>query len=168
MIPPMPLERTFQEIDLTEALDPISHKYGERAHAVPEAMWQAAALWGGTPETQSINDSGVFARASDDFTLRGGGCKAGFTLVQAPNGHWAMSTAYDTRVSGGGYAPSVWNRRAFPTRGYARLAALCELIHRFGQEAEDPNSLNGESHRRDVRQMIMLLESEKTPQLALF
>ncbi len=168
MTRPMPLDRTFHCIDLTEALNAIHRKYGERSHALPAAMWEAAALWGVTPEARSINDCGVFTYASDEVTLRGGGCKAEFTLVQAPNGNWAMSTGYDTRISGGGYAPSVWNRQAFPTRDDARLAALCELIHQFRQEAENPNSLNGDSNRRDARQMIGMLEGEKTPQLSLF
>jgi hypothetical protein len=168
MLPPMPRERTFHWIDLTEALDAIHRKYGERSHAMPEAMWEAAALWGVTPQTGSVNDCGVFTYATDKVTLRGGGCKAEFTLVQAPNGNWAMSTAYDTRISGGRYAPSVWNRQAFPTRDDARLAALCELIHQFKQETESQNSLNGESNRHDVRRMIAMLETEKMPQLALF
>jgi hypothetical protein len=168
MIPPMPLEATFHCIDLTEELDAIRCRYGERSHAMPEAMWEAAVLWGVTPQTRSINDCGVFTYAADEVALRTGGCTAAFTLVQAPNGHWAMSTAYHTRISGGGYAPSVWNQRAFPTQGDARLAALCELIHRFGQEAEDRGSLTGESNRREAREMIALLEAEKTPQLALF
>jgi hypothetical protein len=168
MSPPMPRERGFRLNDLTEALNAIHIMYGERSHALPEAMWKAAALWGVTPETRGINDCGVFTYANDEVTLRCGGCKARFTLVQAPNGNWAMSTGYDTRISGGTYAPSVWCRRAFPTRDDARLAALCELIHRFRQEAEDRNSVNGESNRRDIRQMIARLETEKTPQLALF
>jgi len=164
----MPRERSFHCIDLTEAVNAIHHRYGERSHAMPAAMWEAAALCGVTPETRSINDCGVFTCANDEVTLRGSGCKADFTLVQAPNGNWAMSTGYGTRISGGGYAPSVWHRQAFPTRDDARLAALCELIHQFRQEVESQNSLNGESNRREARLMIAMLEAEKTPQLALF
>jgi hypothetical protein len=168
MTPRTPSDQSSEYIDLTEVVDSIRSKYGERSHAIPAAMWEAAALWGVTPETASIDDCGVFTSANDEITLHSGGCKAHVILVQAPNGNWAMSTRYDTRVSGAGYAPSVWNRQAFRTRDDARLAALGELIQRFGQEERDPGSLKGESNRRDVRQMIALPEAEKTPQLALF
>jgi hypothetical protein len=168
MMPPMPCERGFHCIDLAKALDAIQLKYGERLHAEPAAMWDAATLWGVTPETRSINDCGVFTYATDEWTLLAGRCQAEFTLVQAPNGNWAMSTGYATHASGGGYAPSVWNRHAFPTRDDARLAALCELIHRFGREAGSQSSLNSESNRRALRQMIGLIAAQKTPQLTLF
>ena len=70
MMPPMPCERGFHCMDLSEALDASQLKHGERSHAVPAAMWEAATLWGVTPEMRSINDCGVFTYASDEWTLR--------------------------------------------------------------------------------------------------
>lgn len=168
MVPLMPRAHSFEMIDLSNTLDTIRRKFGDHHFVVLEALWEAAALWGVTPETGSINDCGVFTYTTDSFRLTTGGCTGEARLTQAPNGLWAMSTSYSTRISGGGYACSVWNRLAFPTRDHARLAAVYELIARFQGEVADRNSGNGESNQREAQQMINLLEAEKMPQLALF
>lgn len=168
MLPTIPKEPSFTIIDQSDAIATIRQKFGDACFIAPEALWEAAALWGVTPETRSINDCGVFTYITDSFCFiaSGYGCEA--QLVQAPNGHWAMSTSYHTRISGGGYACSVWSRTAFPTRDDARLAAIHELIAHFQSEAASPNSCNSEANQREAQSMINLLEAEKMPQLSLF
>lgn len=168
MIPAMPHDRNFDVIDRRAELNAIRQKHGDRYWAVPDAQWEAAALWGVTPDTNSINDCGVFTYRSDEFCLSAGRCKAEIDLVQAPNQLWAMSTSYQTAIGGGGSAPSVWDRAAYPTRDDALMAGIHHLIDRFKSEAVDPNSCNGDSNKRNALQMVALLEAEKTPQLALF
>ncbi len=163
-----PAQQPDHTIDLTESLNAIRRTYGERYFAIPEAQWKAAALWGVTPETHSINDCGVFTSLDDRITLRHGECRITITLVQAPNGYWTMSTGYMTRFGGSTYAPSIWCTQAFPSRYEARLMALWELTGNLQQIAESKCSTNTELNRREIRQMIALIEAEKTPQLSLF
>lgn len=158
----------FSAIDLDAALDTIQSTYGDRYFAVPEALWEAAALWGVTPETGSINDCGVFTPLSDVLHWHDGRCKVEIRLVEAPNGYWAMSVSYFTATSGYASMPSVRNRKAFPTREDARLAAIDELIERLHREADSRCSAITDANRREIRQMIERLEAEKTPQLSLF
>ena len=168
MIAPMPRDNSYDVIFLSDAIGKIQEKYGDRYFAVPEAQQEAAALWGVKPDTDHINDCGVFTYTSDAMTLCAGNCKAELSLVEAPNHRWAISTGYSTSISGGGYAPSVWNRLAYPSRDDARLAGIFELISRFDREGSSINSCNSDANRQQCRKIIALLEAEKTPQLALF
>lgn len=168
MLPVMSKYPRFTLIDLSEAIEALHQQFGPHLTIIPEALWKAAALWGVTPGTNSIHDSGVFTYVTDSFRLIIDGCAAEAQLTQAPNGQWAMSTSYNTCISGGGYACSVWSWKAFPTHEDARLAALDELITRFQTETADRNSGNSLSNRQDVQKMILLLESELTPQMTLF
>lgn len=161
-------EQKFHVIDLAEAQNVICSKYGEHYITLPDALWEAAALWGVTPETCSINDCGVFTSRDDVIQLQSGGCRTAITLVKAPNGYWAMSIGCHTSTSGYGYAPSIWHRQAFPTRDDARLAGLCELIDCLQSTAKCLSRLNDESNRHQICKMIALLEAAKTPQLSLF
>lgn len=163
-----PKQQTDHLIDLTEPLNAIRRAYGERYFAISEARWEAAALWGVTPETQSINDCGVFTAREENITHCHGECRVTITLVQTPNGYWAMSTSYMTRFSGSTYAPSVWCAQAFPNRDAAHLMALRELTDHLQQILDSRCSTNSELNQREIRQMLGLLEAEKTPQLSLF
>jgi hypothetical protein len=168
MLPSTAKERGFVLIDRNNVIDALHQKFGDRYHIIPEALWEAAGLWGVTPESGSINDCGVFTDTTDSFHLVAGGCTGEARLTQAPNGEWVMSTYYSTRISGSGYACSVWSQIAFPTREDARLAAVYELIARFQDEASNRSSCSSEAHQREAQQMSRLLEAEKMPQLALF
>lgn len=168
MLLPTPNQPRFEWIDRNNAIDALHQKFGDRYPIVAEALWETAALWGVTPGMNSIHDSGVFTYVTDSFGLVADGCTAEAQLTQAPNGQWTMSTSYSTRISGGGYACSVWSRKAFLTHEDALLAALDELISRFQTEATDRNSGNNMSNRWAAQKMILQLESEQTPQLTLF
>ncbi len=159
---------SFEMIDLSAAIDTIRQKYGVRYHLSPDALWEVAALWGVTPETGGIRQYGGFTDLYERTRLDEGGCWAEIKLVQTPSQIWAMSTSHSTRISGGGCSPSIWNRTAFLSHRDARLAAIDELLAWFKREAESMNSCSSEANRRDIAQMIALLEAEKMPQLALF
>lgn len=154
--------------NLSDLQDAIRAKHGERYYLSPAAMWEAAALWGVTPETGGINDCGVFTSLIDVIRFCHLRCKAKITLVETPNGFWAMSTTLQMHDEGRTYAPSIWNEWAFPTRDNARFAGLCELIG-FLQSAVEPRySTNSATNQQELRQMIVLLEAEKSQQLSLF
>ncbi|MGE3777853.1 MAG: hypothetical protein AB7F89_11750 [Pirellulaceae bacterium] len=164
----MPPDPAFDFIDLAPSLDAIRSKYGDRYYISLDAMWEAAALWGIARDSSLINQAGVFTSATVVLAVAAGGCTAEARLVQTPNGWCAMSTDYSTRVSGGGYAPSVWSRSAFRNVDDARLAAVHELIGRLESEFRCASSCNTDANRREIRSTIALLEAQKRPQLSLF
>lgn len=149
-------------LDLRPAQDTIRAQYGPRYHLDPNCLQEIAALWGVGVEHACINDAGVFL-ARDSFALRQGHCCAGIHMARSPSGLWAMATSYTTSRCGGGSAPSVWNGFAFLTESDSRMAGIHKLISKFQAIAleDGPGAM-------DARQMIAVLRSELTPQLALF
>lgn len=159
---------TESDRNLSDLLDVIRAKHGERYYLSAAALWEAAALWGVTPETGGINDCGVFTARKEVLPFSHLRCRAKITLVESPNGFWAMSTTLVTHLEGRTYAPSVWNEWAFSSRDNAQLAGLCELIDYLQSAVERRCSTNSAANQQELRQMIALLDAEKTPQLSLF
>ena len=164
----LPFDPTYNAIDLADSLDAIRHKYGDRYFANVDVMWEAAALWGITPDSGLINQAGVFTSATVALAVAVGRCNAEGRFAQAPNGYWAMSTNYTTPTSGYGYAPSVWSRVAFPSLDDARLAAVYELLGRLERECPGADRGSTGPDSPDLRALITKLGTQKRPQLSLF
>lgn len=64
--------------------------------------------------------------------------------------------------------PQSGMNRATSHHDNARFAGLCKLIGHLQRATERACSLNSAANQQELRQMIALLEAEKTPQLSLF
>ena len=151
-------------IDLKPKLDAIRRRYSERYHLSTEALVDAAALWGITPELHGVNSAGVFVLPQVDLQFAQSYYTAQLRLVQTPNGFWALSTRHSTPISGRSYAASVWNRFAYRNERDAHRAALQELTHAFKSHLQHDRPNSG----RELTALLADLGAARTPQLALF
>lgn len=152
----------IEALDLRPAQDDIRARYGPRYHVMKECLRDVAALWGIGPDQCCINDAGVFI-PYQEIEVRAGYCRAELDYARSPSGLWAMATGYQTAMSGGGSAPSIWNGFAFLSEEGAKAAGLHRLIELFRGIAAQ-----GGSDAADARKLLAMLEEERTPQLALF
>ena len=154
-------------IDMRPELDAIRRQYAPRYWHAAEALLAAASLWGIAPPMAEdvIRPSGTFRHAQEETLARIGQSYAAVSLVQAPNGLWAMATHGQTLTQGYGSAPSVWHDHAYHSRDAARLVAVHILTSWFQGIVTGRHS---DAERDLARRIVSLLEAEKTPQLSLF
>ena len=82
----------FEKIDLRDAINAIRQKYAGRPHTDLAAQWEVAALWGITPEMDSISDHGGFTNIDERIPFAEGGCQAEIRLVCVSEGLWQWDT----------------------------------------------------------------------------
>jgi hypothetical protein len=153
-------------IDLSEQIDDICSRY-EDYWVSDEAQRELQTLWGGA----DCNDCGVFER---DETIRVDldGQKSWYAelrIAVAPNGWHAIATSYWYGQSGGGSAPSVWNRTAYTTRDEAVVAGIDKLIAIF-EGVRDCKGWAPSNQSALAQRMIETLKAyfSQTRQLSLF
>ena len=154
-------------VDMRPALEEVRRQYAPRYWHAAEALLAAASLWGIAPPMAEdvIRPSGTFRHAQEETLARIGQSYAAVSLVQAPNGLWAMATHGQISRQGYGSAPSVWRDNAYHSRDAARLVAVHILASWFQGIVTGRHS---DAERDLGRRIVSLLEAEKTPQLSLF
>ncbi|MDH4980931.1 hypothetical protein [Hyphomicrobium sp. D-2] len=150
---------SIEALDMRPAQNEIRARYGRGYHLSDDCLRDVAALWGIGPEHECINSSGVFI-PYERIELAKGRCRAEIRTVRTPSGLWAMDISYAAAICGGGASPSVWNGTAFFSEADARAAGLQALITRFRAIIAE-----GGSDASEARQLIALLEAERTPSL---
>ena len=153
----------MQSVDLTEPLEAIKLKHGDRWYLAEDAVHDAEALWQG-----KANRHGVFMGYETITLAKVGSCNAEARIIQTGKGWWAASSSYDYGYGGAGSAPSVWERQAFLNREDALAAIAEEIASSFAHIAHERNGCSSEKHRSDAKRMIEELRAYKTPQLTLF
>jgi hypothetical protein len=99
---------------------------------VPEALAEAAALWGG-----GANEQGVFCRYDREVVARlPDGSHAAVLIAQGGNGLFGYGLEYGFGTGGGNVFPSVW-REAFGSRADARAAAVADLVQHIGGHPDE-------------------------------
>lgn len=125
-----------QMVDHRHTIEAIKQTYGPRYYIQSNALWEAAALWGVTPEANLINDCGVFLCSDTLLRLNAGRFQIEINGVNMPNQLWLMSLCYQSSIQGHGYACSVWHPIVYPTREDACLAGIHELLELFNTTTE--------------------------------
>lgn len=157
----MPL---FQTIDLSQPLNQIKQRYGERYFFKPEAFTEAADLWGFT----DYNQHGVIP-SQEESILEANSCKASLRLAESTKGYWLMSYSIETSLSGASSCPNVFDSIGYSTREDAVEAGTFAIKDFYQQELDAGNNSHKSSHRIGIEQAIKLIEqSEKQPELDLF
>jgi hypothetical protein len=156
-------------IDMRPELDAIRCQYAPRYWHAADALLAAASLWGIAPPMAEdmIRPSGTFRHVQEEMLARIGQSYAAVSLVQAPNGLWAMATHGQTSTQGYGSAPSVWGDNAYHSRDDARLVAV-HILTAWFQGIVTGQNTDSDAERDLARRIVSLLEAEKTPQLSLF
>lgn len=140
-------------IDHSAKIEAIRQKYSLRHHFSEEALFEAATLWGGSPNPCSVLPS------EREMLFKNGLCSAEISFAETSKGYWLIGVSASTSMGGFGYAPSVWDSFGYASRHEARQAGIEQLLHFFQKE---------DGNRPDIRMVLRVLESEKTPQLSLF
>lgn len=140
-------------IDHSAKIEAIRQKYDLRHHFSEEALFEAATLWGGSP-----NPSGVLP-SEREVLFKNGLCSAEISLAETSRGYWLIGVSASTSMGGFGYAPSVWDSFGYISRHEARQAGIGYLTDFFQRQ---------DGNRPDIRMVLRVLEAEKTPQLSLF
>jgi len=138
-------------------------KYGKRFFASKEAIEEAGKIWGCIP-----NEHGVCRPLKRETIVQIGQCEGSFSFYETSKGYWLRGLSAMSGYSGTGYAPSIWDCIGYPTYDDARLSAVVKLIRFFERVLIDENSCNSKSNRKNAREVLKILETEKMPQLSLF
>lgn len=153
----------FNTINFNAELSAIRTKYGERFFANENAILEAADLWGCQP-----NEHGVCRPLKTETIAEVGQCQGSLSFYETSKGYWLMGISTMSSYSGRGYAPSVWDNIGYPSYDDMRLAGVLKLIVFFEGVIDDTSSCNSNANRLNAKQMLRILEAEKTPQLSFF
>lgn len=144
-------------VDKSDEIEAIKRRHGPRYYCEPEAIAQAAALWG----AQS-NDCGVVLGLRDTVQIEQGRYRSEVRLYATAKRFWFIGLSLTTSMSGFGSPPSVWEPCAFTDNLHARRWALDYLIHRLTFSGKRPSA------DPQKAMFITKLEVAKTPQMELF
>lgn len=151
-------------IDLARPLNEILQRHGTSS---PEAIHEAAALWGGAP----CNKHGVIT--ATDFVWielpHPAGWNAAIDLAETPNGWWQIATSYNYANGGGSSPLSVWARSAYTSRDAAIAAGIAALTRTFESVRTWHGSQSGRQSTLAARMIEQLTaHQDQARQLALF
>jgi len=145
-------------VDFQKELTAIKEQFGKRYFADKVAVQKAAKIWGIT-----CNDHGVALQIETEILYDKNGFLAKIYYAQSEKGYWNIGLDHATPISGGGYAPSVWDTVGFYSKEDARLFGVSKLQDSFAR------ALNGDCPKKaELLNVIQHLKSERTPQLDLF
>jgi hypothetical protein len=154
-------------IDLTEKIDDICERHGDRYWAADEAHQEMLAHWG----NPAANDCGVF-EVPDDPDIRINGPKHWYGEIRialSPNGWHGVAVSWWYGLGGGGSYPSIWSYTAYTERDEAVAAGIAKLIGHF-ESIRDQTGSAPASQPADAERMITALEAytAQTRQMTLF
>ena len=144
----------MKTIDIGQKIDAIKKKYGRKYYLFPEAILEVKEFWG-NPET---NKAGVVPFNTETL-YRKGLFRAELKISHTEKGYFLYGLSVSTSQSGKGFAPSIWNRTSYLNYHDARLAAVDDMLHFFE---------NKDIKKSEIKAIIKVLKSERTPQLDLF
>ena len=153
----------IKTIDLSQDLNKIKKKYGERFFVKPEAFAEAAELWG----FSEFNDCGVVP-SNEEIIVDASPCKASVRITESTKGYWLMSYTAETSISGVGSCPNVFNSIGFRSREDAITAGTCQ-IKKFYQSELSQKGSHRSAQQIKVEQALKLIEqNQNQPELNLF
>jgi hypothetical protein len=132
---------------VAQQLDALRDRFPDW-HRHPEALTEAAALWGG-----GCNEHGVFLQCErETIGHPERGVFAEVRVAQSPNGLFAAGYAYRCARAGGGVCPSVWSP-PHATREEARREAIREAIAGLEGMTETAGDLASRALLKKLQQM---------------
>lgn len=140
-------------IDLSEELQAIKTKYGERYYLDPRATKDAAALWG-----IKTNKHGVAADVQTETLIKEKTLIAEIYLAPTLKKHWLIGINAHTSMAGIGYMPSAWCATGYTNHASARKEAIMRLKDFFSKSASD----------KQKHSIIQKLSDKEIIQLTLF
>jgi len=153
-------ESDIETVDLSQEIEAIKKEFGSHYYKDERATKKAAALWG-----ETSNECGVFEKCSFETIVKTNHCKGEIQYANTSKGYWLIGVSAQTALFGFGYAPSVWDRKAYKSYYDARLAGVF-FLHDFFNTAVNGGS--SQAQKTEIMQALAHLNGEKTPQLGLF
>jgi len=151
---------TNDVIDFRQPLAEIRQRYGSRYFLNPKATGEAAALWG-----FACNDAGVVMEREIETIFQFKQYSAQVHFARSPKKHYLIGLSARTPISGMSFAPSVWHGIGYHSEEGARLAGIERLHGFFLFEYERKDSSTSAVNRRNLEQVLRLLEDARQPSL---
>jgi len=151
---------THTVIDYREPLAEIRQRYGSRYFLNPKATAEAGALWG-----FPCSHAGVILERETETLVDFNRYLAQVHLARSAKDRYLIGLSAGTPISGISFAPNVWHGIGYPSSATARDAGIERLRGFFRAELERKDSSTSDANRRNLEQVLRLLENARQPTL---